>query len=362
MKTQSTSRVAYVSQFPDMVGGGEHSLMELMSHLPDSITGELIVPSDGELSRSARKVGLPVNHLPMPKLGIKSIQALWQWRKWMLHHSYDVVHANQSRAAFYAGLATLGLKTKMVFHCRIAATDGIMDIILRQLSDAIICNSRAVANRFSDYSGILKVIYNGVVRKYANSDTAPTLPEDATLLLFVGRFSSEKQPQIALQIFEQIADKYPELHFAMLGGDDPQDSLYSDSIRERAVSSPFANRIHLPGAVKNVTDWYRRASALVLTSKHEGFGRVLVEAMAEGVVPVAFSVGGVPEVFVHGEQGFLVEPDDIDAMRQSVEQLLDNEALRNSLAENGRERAGSFSIENHVAAVEALYQELQRDE
>lgn len=353
-------RVAYASLFSEMVGGGEHSLMELLTHLPDSITGELIVPLDGDLSRLLRKEGLPVHYLPMPKLGIKSIQALWQWRKWMLHHSYDVVHANQSRAAFYAGIATLGLKTKMVFHCRIAATDGIMDIILRQLSDAIICNSRAVASRFSDFSGILKVIYNGVVRKCANSDTAPTLPEDATLLLFVGRFSSEKQPQLALQIFEQIAGKYPELHFAMLGGDDPQDSLYSESIRESAAASLYAKRIHLPGALNTVTDWYRRASVLVLTSRHEGFGRVLVEAMAEGVVPIAFSVGGVSEVVEHGEQGFLVEPDDIESMRHEVEKVLDNESLRSSLAEKGKERAALFSIENHVASVESLYLELMR--
>jgi glycosyltransferase involved in cell wall biosynthesis len=85
---------------------------------------------------------------------------------------------------------------------------------------------------------------------------------------------------------------------------------------------------------------------------------VLVEAMAEGVVPVAFSVGGVPEVVEHGEQGFLVEADDLTIMQHRLKELLDNELLRNSLAENGRGRAAFFSIENHVASIEALYQEL----
>ncbi|MFC1542421.1 glycosyltransferase family 4 protein [Pseudomonadota bacterium] len=351
-------RVAYVSLFSDMVGGGEHSLMELLGHLPDSITGELIMPADGELGLLARGGGLSVHYLPMPKLGMASIQALWQWRKWIQQHSYDVVHANQSRAAFYAGVAALGLNTKMVFHCRIAAKDGMMDTVLQWLSDAIICNSRAVAGRFTHFSGSLKVIYNGVTQKRAVEESSPDLPEDAKLLLFVGRLSSEKQPQRALQLFENIAGKHTNLHFAMVGGDDPQDMQFSQAVREKAASSSFAERIHLPGAVNSVAAWYQRAFALVLTSKHEGFGRVLVEAMAEGVVPIAFSVGGVPEVFEHGEHGFLVHPDDLESMLDHVDELLGDNSLRDRLAEKGKSRAGLFSIENHVASVESLYQEI----
>jgi len=294
----------------------------------------------------------------MPKLGIASIRALWQWRKWIRQHGYDVVHANQSRAAFYAGVAVLGLKTKMVFHCRIAARDGMMDRILQWLSDAIICNSRAVAGRFTQFSGSLKVIYNGVTQKRAVKDAAPDLPEDAKLLLFVGRLSSEKQPQLALQLFEKLAGKHANLHFAMIGGDDPQDMKLSQSVREMATTSHFAERIHLPGAVSSVAGWYQRAFALILTSKHEGFGRVLVEAMAEGVVPIAFSVGGVPEVIEHGQHGFLVDPDDLESMQDHVDALLGNETLRDRLVKQGKSRASLFSIENHVASVEGLYQEI----
>ncbi len=351
-------RVAYVSLFPDMVGGGEYSLLELLSHLPASISGELIVPVDGELSRLASEEGLPVHHLPMPKLGVATVRALWQWRKWMRECDYDVVHANQSRAAFYAGIATLGLKTKVVFHCRIAAKDGVMDNMLQWLVDAIVCNSKAVARRFGGFGGILRVIYNGVVYNDDRTATAPELSGDASLLLFVGRLSSEKQPRLALALFEKLADRYPDLHFAMVGGDDPHDPKFSQSVRHRVDVSAFADRIHMPGAVDDVAAWYRQASVLVLTSRHEGFGRVLVEAMAEGVVPVAFSVGGVPEVVEHGEHGFLVQAGDIEAMQRYVGELLDDGSLRERLAERGRARARFFSIENHVASVETLYREL----
>jgi len=361
MDGQFMIRVAYVSLFSDMVGGGEHSLLELLGHLPDSISGELIVSTDGELARAAKKEGLSVHHLPMPKVGVASVKALWQWRKWLRQQDYDVVHANQSRAAFYAGIAALGIKTKLVFHCRIAARDGVMDNILQWLADAIVCNSRAVAGRFTRFSGSLKVIYNGVTQKYAVDDAMPDLPVDSELLLFVGRLSSEKQPQLALQLFEKLAAKHSNLHFAMVGGDDWQDERFSQSIREKAASSPFAERIHMPGSVSGMTTWYQRAIALILTSRHEGFGRVLVEAMAEGVVPVAFSVGGVPEVIEHGEHGFLVQPDDIESMQSYVEELLGNELLREKLVRQGCSRAELFSIENHVASMESLYRELLQD-
>ena len=358
MVRQALMRVVYVSQFADVVGGGEHSLMELIANLPESITAELVVPENGELAQEAGRLGLQVHYLPMPKIGFMSLNALRQWKRWLKGKEYDFIHANQSRAAFYAGWATLGQATKVIFHCRIAKKDGLMDAMLMRLSDAIICNSKAVADRFKAFNGVLKVIYNGVVRKEGRETSVLKLPDDARLLLFVGRLSSEKQPQLALDLFEKLAGEYSNLHLAMVGGDDPHDSQFSHSIREKAASSLFVDRIHMPGALNGVTEWYQRASLLVLTSKHEGFGRVLVEAMAEGVVPVAFSVGGVPEVVEHGEQGFLVEADDLTIMQHRLKELLDNELLRNSLAENGRGRAAFFSIENHVASIEALYQEL----
>ncbi len=350
--------VAYVSQFADVVGGGEHSLMELITHLPDSIRPELVVPAPGELSKQAEGMDIPVHYLPMPKLGVKSVSALWQWRAWLKRKSFDIVHANQSRAAFYAGCAAPGDKVKIIFHCRIAEKDPRLDGVLMRLSDAIVCNSRAVALRFEGFAGRLQVIYNGVSQQEGPADSDALLAGGQRLMLFVGRLSAEKQPQLALQLFEQMAGRYDDLHLALVGGDDPHDPAFSEALRRSVSDSPFASRIHLPGAVDSVAAWYRQADVLLLTSRHEGFGRVLVEAMAAGVVPVAFAVGGVPEVVEHDVQGLLVAPDDIAHMGRCVEQLLLDESLRSRMAEQGKVRAALFSVDAHVAAVGQLYQDL----
>jgi len=352
------AKVAYVSQFANIVGGGEHSLMELITHLPDSIHPVLVVPEEGELSRKVEAEGIPVHYLPMPKIGFKSVPALWQWRSWLKRESFEIVHANQSRAAFYAGCAGLGMKIKTVFHCRIAEKDPRLDGILMRLSDAIVCNSRAVAERFKDFAGKLQVIYNGVTRPEGDAEGGGPLPEGQRLMLFVGRLSAEKQPQLALQLFEKLAGKYDDLHLALVGGDDPHDPVFSESLRESISNSPFASRIYVPGAVDSVAAWYRQADVLVLTSRHEGFGRVLVEAMASGVVPVAFSTGGVPEVVEDGVQGLLVTPNDIAQMGQRVQQLLQDDSLRSKMAEQGKLRAALFSIDAHVASIGQLYREM----
>jgi len=353
-------QVAYISLHADVVGGGEHSLMELIGNLPDSIHRELILPAEGALLHQAEAMDVKVHLLPMPRLGIGSLPALWRWRCFLKAEAFDVLHTNQSRAAFFSGCAAVGLKTKVIFHCRIAEGDGVMDRILMRLSDAIICNSRAVAERFKSYSGKLQVIYNGVSRAKCDVIDKINLPAGAKLLLFVGRLSAEKQPQLALQVFEQLAAEDETLHFAMLGGDDPTAPEFSKSLRDRVSASRFASRIQMPGVVDNVTAWYRHASLLLLTSQHEGFGRVLVEAMAEGVVPVAFAVGGVPEVFEDGVQGYLVDGNNIEMMSHRASELLRDENLYGQMAERGKLRAAAFSVDAHVHAVTEFYEEVLR--
>lgn len=353
--------VAYVSLHADIIGGGEHSLMELIAHLPDSIHPELIVPEEGALSRLAEGMGIPVHYLPMPKIGFKSIPALWQWRRWLKFHSFNILHANQSRAAFYAGCAALGTKAKVVFHCRIAERDPCLDSMLMRLSDAIVCNSQAVARRFENFVGKLQVIYNGVTKHEEPLEKVSPLPEGGRLILFVGRLSAEKQPQLALQLFEQLAGKFDDLHFALVGGDDPYDPAFSEALKESISNSRFASRIYMPGAVDSVAAWYRQAEILVLTSRHEGFGRVLVEAMAHAVPVVAFSVGGVCEVVEHGVQGLLVEAGNLNGLVESCESILaDSDQYRN-MSEAGLIRAKEFSVKQHVDQVCEFYQELTSD-
>ncbi|MDQ7058459.1 MAG: glycosyltransferase family 4 protein, partial [Ghiorsea sp.] len=150
------------SQFPNMVGGGEHSLLDLMSNLPKSIEPVLVTPRPGIFTGSAHKRNIRHDTLPMPPLKQVRFSTFSQWRKAIKAFKPDVLHANNSRAAFYAGITAKTLGIPIIFHCRISDTDGFMDKILMRLVDVIICNSEAVAQRFVDFPKPTHVIYNGL--------------------------------------------------------------------------------------------------------------------------------------------------------------------------------------------------------
>jgi glycosyltransferase involved in cell wall biosynthesis len=98
---------------------------------------------------------------------------------------------------------------------------------------------------------------------------------------------------------------------------------------------------------------------LVLPSRREAFGMILLEAMAAGTPVIASNSGGPTEIIRNGESGLLVPEGDADALAGAIRWALDDAALRGRLAEDGRARvAEAFSRERYVGEMEALYERL----
>jgi len=347
-------RVACISQFSDFVGGGEHSLLEMMMHMQPPWQPMLITPATGPLAERAKAQGIETAQLPMPPLGMASLPALWRWCAWLRAERPVLLHANNSRAAVYAGIAGWMCDIPVVFHCRIAERDPRLDGLIARLAARIICNSRAVAARFAQWPDKVEVIYNGIAPLAATA--AEQRPEGAEqLLLFVGRLSAEKQPDAAVRVFERLAVDFPGLHLALAGGDDPLHPDFSERVRSRAAQSRFAGRIHWLGQCERLAGWYAAADLLIVPSRHEGFGRVIVEAMATGTPVIAFAVGGIPEVIEADQQGRLVAAGDEVAMTEAVGKLLCDDAGRAAMAAAGRIRAATFTSEHHAEAVAGVY-------
>jgi glycosyltransferase involved in cell wall biosynthesis len=86
-------------------------------------------------------------------------------------------------------------------------------------------------------------------------------------------------------------------------------------------------------------------------------GTAVIDAMALGVPPIAFAVGGVPEVIVNEASGVLVSPGDTDAFAKQIGRLVDDPALRARLGEGARARSGQFDATTMTQATEAVYNE-----
>ena len=135
-----------------------------------------------------------------------------------------------------------------------------------------------------------------------------------------------------LRGFARVHARRPEARLAILGSG----PLEGDTL---ALAEELGlTDVVVPGRT-DIRDWLERADVFVHTSRWEGFGIVLLEAMLASLPVVATSVSAVPEVVADGKTGILVAAGDADAVGNALLELLDDPARAQALGAAGRERA-----------------------
>jgi glycosyltransferase involved in cell wall biosynthesis len=151
-----------------------------------------------------------------------------------------------------------------------------------------------------------------------------------------GRLHRQKGFDLLLQAFARLG--ITDLTLVLLG-EGPERSHLESLARELGIRS----RVVMPGFVANPWHWMARALAFVLPSRYEGFGSVLVEAMACGTPVVATDCEyGPREVLSDGEAGLLARAADIDSLTAAIRNVLANPGFAHDLAVRGRRRALEF--------------------
>jgi len=342
-----------------MVGGGEYSFLDLVSNLPADWQVLAVAPQEGELSSKLLEKKVNTRIIPLPALRPWNIAnvliGLHGYKNLCRKFRPHLIYANGSRAALYNGLIGQILNIPVIWHCRIVDKDPYLDSVLCALSTFIITNSRATAKRFSPcISEKIKVVYNGVDLHWLKQ-TGISPPElirpDWKIILMVARASKCKRHDLALSVFEKVATTSPHVHLICVGSKDHREPQWWDHLQHRTKRSPFSNRIHWIGQVKDIRPWYSAAHVLILPSDNESFGRVLVEAMACGVPVVTTRIGGVPEIVRQGQDGFLVKPDSVDEMVNAMKPLLNDKALKRRFVLSAQKRAEYFSLDKHMMKI-----------
>jgi glycosyltransferase involved in cell wall biosynthesis len=355
--------VLLLANFAEIVGGGEESLLGLTALL-DRRRLRLVgsVPAEGEVAARMRRLGVPVSVVPLPPVRPWTLPAvtvaLWRARRLLARERVSLVHAHGSRGALYAGLAGRAFGVPLVWHVRVDDRDPWLDPVLTRLASAIVVNSAATAARLSARAlppGKLTIVPNGVdLARFSAQPPDPalraTLGLDPTLPIvgFFGRLEYRKGVDVLLDAAARVHSKLPVTF--LLVGDGPM----AAALATRTAAAGITAR--LVGWRGDVPDLMRLCAVVVLPSRQEAFGRVLIEAMAAGVPVVATAVGGIPEVCVDGVTALLVPPEDPDALAVAIALTLTDQAATAARVEAAAaDVRARFDLAAHAARVQDVY-------
>ena len=178
------------------------------------------------------------------------------------------------------------------------------------------------------------------------------LPREKKIVAYVGRIAREKGWRDLVAVIEQFSSE--PVHFLICGDGNERDLLEKE-LDKRALTPHVTITGYL--GIDEVPAAMGVADLLVLVSKHEEFGGVMIEGMAVGTPTVAYSVGGVPYVQRDAETGILVPPGDIDAMAKEIRGLLKDVDKRRRLAKAGLAHArAQFNLPAVCRRIQEIYQ------
>jgi glycosyltransferase involved in cell wall biosynthesis len=357
-------------------GGAENHLLALMTHAnwAEIEFETAVLCGEGELVPTFRAAGIPVHLLKarsrFDPLALGRLVALLRERR------YDVVHSHLFRADIYGGLAVGQVGQPRPFLVSTRHNDdrfflnpfiGIVHYLLSARQDMIIAISDHVAHftiaRGVRHPGRVRRVYHGlqppetVVQEREGQrirqDELRVGP-DAFLVGNVGRLAPQKGQRHLIEAMPLLLERIPTAHAVIAGGGDLEPFL-----RELAEELEVDERVHVLGPRQDVPALMHALDVFAMPSIWEGFGLVLLEAMAAGKPIVASRTATIPEVVLDNETGLLVPAGDPPALAQALARLAEDRELARRLGEAGRERLQKhFSIEKMVGDTETLYREL----
>ncbi|CAI6037010.1 glycosyltransferase family 4 protein [Cohnella sp. JJ-181] len=399
-------KVGYYNHTSD-VSGAEISLLSMAGHLREDEA--VVLGPPGELADRARAGGIQYVEVPgyrprMTRNPLKLIGHLAgmaaegrRLARAIRELELDIVHANSIRAGLIVSLFARPKKLPVVWHIRDHMPKGMLGRLVRAVAArsaaSLVCISQAVregtgelarrpARKFAAGKDgrmsreLVAVIHNGVpLEREDGTDRAAEHAADrarirrelgaspgTAVVTIIGQIAPWKRQEDAIEAVKLLLARGLDVMLWVVG--EPkfreENMAYAERLRAMASGAGLAGRVVFTGFRSDIKEICRAADLLVLCSDNEPFGRVLIEAMAEGIPVVGTRAGGVVEIVTEGETGSLYEIGDVPALADRVGALVTDpeRRLRMGSAASRRVRE-NFGISSTVAKVEALYRALR---
>ena len=218
--------------------------------------------------------------------------------------------------------------------------------------DAIWVLTNSDKKEFDDNLGVKsKVLYNPLPD---NNGIITTYEEGH--ILFAGRLEREhKGLDYLIDIIGRVSTEISDLYVDIIGNGPSYNWL-----KEEIEKAGLEDNVHLVGTTDNVYQFYAKASVMVQTSRWEGFGMTILEAMSCGVPVVAFHNYGPDEIIRDSVDGYLIEHYNTEKFAQKVVDILKQSELRKELGKKAIERAQDFGLEKELPLFKQYLEEVMK--
>jgi len=376
-------RILLVKSFPQLTVTAE--LAKGLKYLGHKV--EIAVPKIDESAKQMIELGIPVfvvdirsslktnNFIKKRLLDIKGIVDLSKLYK---TGNYDIIHLNLLRARFLGRVAHLLAKNSpIVSTIHGPDLDNTFYYALEKstywVDDGTAVVSKDVLNYVLD-KGIkykkIEVIYNGIdiekfdkipVKKWYLYDELK-IPRSIKLVGMVAWLypNNIKGHEDFLKAAKIILDEKKDIRFVIVGGNPYRQYNYKEQLINLAKNLGIERYVYLLGTRYDIPNILDSLACLVLPSRvREGFGIVLIEAMARRIPTIGTDVGGIPEVVENGKTGVIVPPADTSSLAEAILKLISDPAKVITMGILGRERVERiFTVEIMAKNYEKFYEKI----
>lgn len=270
----------------------------------------------------------------------------------------SLIHVHEGRSVYAAFLRSLLSGTPYVITRRV--NNPIRDHWFAHKAYARAACVAAVAPQVAeivkayDASIPVRVIHSGSSSLPVDAAAAARIRAQFPGKIIVGHVgaldNSQKGQEYVITLAREIESSHPDLQFVFVGGGE-------DAAMLEAAAAGLRN-VAFVGFVDNVGDYLAAFDIFVLPSNREGIGSILLDAMEQGLPVIASSVGGVPDIVHHDENGLLIEPANPAQLRDAILALRADAPRRRAMGERGREFAKDFTGDAMWRKYLAVYESL----
>ncbi|HCN12597.1 MAG TPA: N-acetyl-alpha-D-glucosaminyl L-malate synthase BshA [Chryseobacterium sp.] len=199
---------------------------------------------------------------------------------------------------------------------------------------------------------ITNFIDNSEFDDYVECSRKQFASDDEKILIHVSNLRPVKRVDEVLQIFKNVNSKVKSKLIIIGEGPD------MEKINEFLENNPdLIGKIRLLGKVNDLYRILQLSDVFLLPSEQESFGLAALEAMAANTPVISSNAGGIPEVNIQGETGYLAEIGNVDAMSNYAIKLLSDEQLLSEMKKKAKEQAIRFDLKNILPLYEKMYEE-----